>query len=104
MGIVWGDWKSVGKKSMNEFIEKVLSWRFYKTEITIYGTNGNLYTQYLFSSETFGRVSSTKSTRSLIGLKFVDNLFKEYYETNFKVKEFRIKNLNEKVWSFSWSY
>jgi len=45
---------------INDSVEKVLSRRFYKTELEIYGINGNLYTQYVISSETFGRVSGTK--------------------------------------------
>ena len=51
-------------REINNSVEKVPSRRFYKTELAIYGINGNLYTKYVVSSETFGRVSGTKPTRS----------------------------------------
>jgi len=53
---------------MYDLVEKVPSRRFYKTEISIYGSKFFLYTLYLVTPETFGRGFRTKSTESCITL------------------------------------
>ncbi len=57
----------------------------FKIELAIYGINGNLYTQYVVRPETFGMVSRTKSTKSLIKaiqnklLKFISLLILMFF-------------------------
>ena len=54
---------------MNDLVKKLPSRRFYKTEISIYGSKYISYTLYLVTPETFGRVSWIKSTESFISDK-----------------------------------